>query len=91
MEVNKVKEHYKSEYDFSKDEETSPILPFFQIVDASNIYYRGAWMNGRQHGNGEVYSSNGIYFIGKFKSGSAEYDNGLLVFKDGSFYKGGFK
>lgn len=76
---------------FTKEEENSTVLPLFQIVDAQNIYYRGEWLNGRQHGKGEVYSTNGLYFIGRFEQGTAVCDNGLLVLRDGSFYKGAFK
>lgn len=76
---------------FTAQEERTTILPMFQIIDAPTIYYRGEWLNGRQHGKGEVYSKNGLYFVGKFKSGSADCDNGLLVFPDGSYYKGAFR
>lgn len=63
---------------------------YYQMVSAPTIYYRGSWMNGKQHGKGEVFTKSGIYFLGEFKYGSAEGSDGLVIFPDGSFYRGAF-
>lgn len=61
------------------------------MVSAPDIYYKGAWKGGKQHGRGEVFTKGGIYFVGKFVEGSAECEDGLVIFQDGSYYKGNFK
>jgi hypothetical protein len=39
-------------------------LPLYQMVSSPNIYYKGEWLNGKQHGRGEVFTKSGIYFVG---------------------------
>lgn len=60
------------------------------MVSAPSIFYKGGWENGKQHGKGEVFTKSGIYFLGEFSYGSAECSDGLVIFPDGSYYRGGF-
>ena len=60
------------------------------MVAAPSIFYKGGWENGKQHGKGEVITKSGIYFLGEFVYGTAECSDGLVVFPDGSYYRGAF-
>ena len=52
--------------EFSKDATKAEILPLYQMVSSPNIYYKGEWENGKQHGIGEVFTKNSTYFKGEF-------------------------
>ena len=60
------------------------------MVAVPSIFYKGGWENGKQHGKGEVITKSGIYFLGEFVYGTAECSDGLVVFPDGSHYRGAF-
>jgi hypothetical protein len=65
-------------------------LPTYYIIK-NDVFYLGQWKNRLPHGKGKIYFKNGSYFEGIFKKGEAECKSGLLVYSDGSFYKGEIK
>ena len=66
-------------------------LPCYILAAMPGCYYEGEWKNGRPFGFGKVYAKNGIYFEGSFEGGLANCEEGILVYADGSFYRGSFK
>lgn len=62
-----------------------------ELLSLPGSYYVGEWRTGKQHGKGVLMTSTGIYFEGYFNSGVAECEDGLMVFPDGSTYRGQFK
>ncbi len=65
-------------------------LPLYELVAMPGCFYEGEWEKGKQHGKGKVYATNGIYFEGEFDQGLATGIDGLLVYPDGSYYRGEF-
>jgi hypothetical protein len=64
-------------------------LPPF-LIHRKQIYYQGEWKDKIPHGKGKVYFSEGHYYEGYMNEGEADCRNGVLIFQDGSFYRGGF-
>ena len=55
-----------------------------------NLRYKGALKDGRMHGNGSYYYSNGSSYIGEFFDDKM-HGRGTLTFPNGKEYVGGFK
>jgi len=54
--------------------------------------YKGAFRDGRFHGEGELFDkTNNLTIIGRFVNGKAEGDSCTIRYSDGSKYKGAVK
>jgi hypothetical protein len=62
-------------------------LPLYYINE-KDVYYQGEWNKQLPHGKGKIYYLNGSYFEGYFCQGEATCTNGILIFVDGSYYRG---
>lgn len=54
------------------------------------LFYRGEWRNGRMHGLGLRYFTDGSFYLGGYKRGK-RHGHGQQWFPDGSFFDGEFK
>ena len=65
---------------------TNDIIEFFENGD----FYVGQKLNGKKHGRGKIYFSDGnIRYSGQFENGKKE-GNGKLFFETGEYYVGQF-
>lgn len=81
---------YEGEFVFNKN--TSQLIVEGRGIEMLCGYYsgyQGDWVDGRKHGNGRLYSSGFIKYIGGFKFGDYE-GKGILYCAGEMIYKGDF-
>eukprot|EP00360_Condylostoma_magnum_P001634 CAMPEP_0168316640 /NCGR_PEP_ID=MMETSP0210-20121227/17671_1 /TAXON_ID=40633 /ORGANISM="Condylostoma magnum, Strain COL2" /LENGTH=59 /DNA_ID=CAMNT_0008301455 /DNA_START=197 /DNA_END=376 /DNA_ORIENTATION=+ len=51
-------------------------------------YYKGEWLNGKQHGFGRYIFENGDYYEGEFYDGKMNGKGTMVYYSKGSIYDG---
>lgn len=59
-----------------------------EFLSEKGLYYQGEWLDHQPHGKGHVYFPGGSYLEAYFNKGEAECKDAILLFADGSFYRG---
>jgi hypothetical protein len=65
-------------------------------LNSLKAFYQGFWNNGLPHGEGRILYPDGSYYEGRIVNGELDTgkknsEEGIYIFKDSSYYIGGFK
>jgi len=80
---------YDYEGSFVEDKERNIFMDSFRILSTNQIY-RGQWLEGKRHGQGELYEPDGSAYKGYWKN-DLKHGKGKYIWSDGRVYTGDWK